>query len=116
MIKLSNYAPCWHYRTRDSSHDSSLIRGARLKCLFRCDSMLNATSRDPRRCCSVALRPSSAPRVLRFMVFDLQACQGCMGLNVVLQIRPVALQVPLNKSCFRGNVSAYALLAKLDKA
>ena len=30
-------------------------------------------------------------KMLRFMIFDLQACQGC-------------------------NVSAYALLAKLDKA
>ena len=75
--------------------------------------------------------------MLRFMIFDLQACQGCTGSQISaahyfctvkdlelvdhlfckmyhLQCRNLnSSYVEANE--FRGNVSAYALLAKLDK-
>ena len=51
--------------------------------------MLNVTSRPPRsaglpKLGCLTFAQHAQPRVLRFMVFDLQACQGCVGPRMLL--------------------------------
>lgn len=61
------------------------------------------------------------PRMLRFMIFDLQACQGCselMGTRRIASsvLRAFVMFCHLDPGWLpQGNISAYALLAKLDK-